>query len=266
MQLPGQLLSQDQLDGVDTVFHLAGVAHQQASEALHHEVNFQGTLSVARQAAQAGVARFVFVSSVKAMGQAVDESVRAEHDCSDILTAYGRSKLEAERALREEFAQSPMTVAIIRPALVYDEAPKGNLALLAAGVRRGMPGPPALGKRSMIARDDLVEILCRLGLSTDPIAGTWIACDGQGYSTRDIYDGMRSALGRGRAGDYLPLWLWKAACAALDLTRSGDDVAVFEKLFGTELYSSEALVRELGWQPVRRLQQYLPSIVAGTAE
>ena len=88
----------DLFDGIDIVVHLAGCAHQSIASVEHERVNVEGTIKLARSAAAAGLADFVFVSSVKAMGPA-GESMRDEDDLSPPQSAYGRSKLAAEEAL-----------------------------------------------------------------------------------------------------------------------------------------------------------------------
>lgn len=261
MDLAGELPSQAQLRDMDAIFHLAGIAHQHAAASLYHELNELATIALARRCAEAGVQRFVFVSSVKAMGPPTGPEPRLEADCNQPTDAYGQSKWRAEQALRQEFATSAMTVIILRPALVYGPQPRGNLALLARGVKAGLPRPPALGARSMIALDDLLELL--LLLASQPLTGvhTWIAADGQCYSTRMVYDLMRAALGMGQGRAWLPRLGWRLAAGLLDL-RSGDGPAsTYERLFGTELYSAAALMEATGWRPNSSMQDAVMTMV-----
>jgi nucleoside-diphosphate-sugar epimerase len=249
VEAPGDEL----LQGVDVVFHLAGIAHQNASESAYHELNYLATVRLARQAAQAGVSCFVFLSSVKAMGPSETVIARAEDDCVAPPDAYGRSKWQAECALQEAFAGSPMSLLILRPALVYGAESKGNLALLGRAVRAGLPRPPEAGGRSMVALDDLVELLC--GVKRYAAAGvrTWIVADGQRYTTRYIYDQLRLAEGKSVGRVWLPLPVWRLAAALMDRLRAGGGESTFSKLFGTELYSNAALLAATGWRPRRKL-------------
>ena len=143
----------DLLEGVDVLFHLAGVAHQYAPVGAYRELNYLATMKLARRAAQAGVGCFVFLSSVKAMGRPTSSKPRNEEQCSTPTDAYGASKWQAESELRMAFSDSGMQVVILRPALVYGERPKGNLELLSRWVRRGLPRPCLLYTSD--AADDL---------------------------------------------------------------------------------------------------------------
>jgi nucleoside-diphosphate-sugar epimerase len=247
------------LVGVDTVFHLAGIAHTRAPAAKYERVNFQATVALAAAARSAGVRCFVFLSSVKAMGPAGSAAVRAEADVAPPQDAYGLSKWHAECALRESGHNSAMAVVILRPALVYGAQAKGNLALLAKAARRGLPRPPAGGARSMIARADLVSLLLLLtGLELSGVH-TWIATDGQQYTTRRVYDALRSAQGASPTLAWLPSWCWRGAAALYDLWRGEQGDSTSLKLFGDERYSNGALIAATGWQPSQTLESVLHS-------
>lgn len=248
--------------GADVVFHLAGIAHQHAPDAAYHEINYLATVRLARQAARAGVRCFVFLSSVKAMGPADARGARSEDDCAPPGDAYGRSKWQAECALREEFAGGPMSVIILRPALVYGPGSKGNLAFLARAVRAGLPRPPQAGGRSMVALDDLVELLCKVERYAGERVQTWIVADGQVYTTRYIYDQLRLAQGKGTGPAWLPLSGWRLAATLLDRLTGATPGATFDKLFGTELYSNAALVAATGWRPRYQLGDVIDQMVA----
>ncbi len=242
-------------DGVDTVFHLAGIAHRRAPEAACEQVNHRATVALARAAAAAGVKCFIFLSSVKAMGPAPDDRPRAEHEVFPAEDAYGRSKWAAECALRDEFAGSAMSVIILRPTLVYGPGARGNLQLLATAVRRGLPRPPAGGARSMVSSRDLVELMFLLAAAPPAGVHTWIVSDGHDYTTREIYDLMRRArdLRTGRA--WLPAWGWRLAAGLIDLARPGDPLSTYERLFAPERYDNGALISATGWRPRHRLDE-----------
>ena len=242
-------LEPDLLQGVEVVFHLAGIAHRQAEPDAYRQVNHQATLTLARAAEGAGVRCFVFLSSVKAMGPSPGDAARGEQDCLPPGDAYGRSKWLAESGLREAFAASAMAVVILRPALVYGAGAKGNLELLAKAVRLGLPRPPAGGGRSMIACEDLVALL--LYVADHPPRGmhTWIVCDGQSYSSRYLYDLLRRRMGRGVGTAWLPAWAWHLGASLLDRIRRHPGEPTWDKLFGTELYSNRALLAATGWRP-----------------
>jgi len=255
-------LDQDTLEGVDVLIHLAGIAHQQAPASAYEKLNYEATVRLARQAAAAGVRCFIFLSSVKAMGSPSSPDLRLESHCNEPADAYGLSKWRAENALREEFSQGAMSVIILRPTLVYGTNAKGNLQRLAVAVRKGLPRPPAMGQRSMIAVQDLASLICCIVQKPPPGVHTWIACGDQAYSTRAIYDLLREAGGRGRGVGWLPLWGWRSAAFALDLLSPPAAEHTFDKLFGTDLYSSAAVQAATGWRPSVRLEDVIRSMAA----
>jgi len=262
IDLAQQVPAGELLQGVEAVFHLAGIAHQRAPAAAYRDVNERATLELARLASAAGARCFVFLSSVKAMGPASVDVARQEDDCSPPLDAYGLSKWRAETGLRDAFGGGPMAVVIIRPTLVYGAAAKGNLALLARGVRAGLPRPPALGGRSMVSLTDLVELLCIAPADAVPGVQTWIAADQRRYSTRDIYDQLRLAAGLPVGKAWLPVWGWRLGAALLDCFSPEGREPTFQRLFGTELYSNRAVLQATRWQPRDRLKSVAEDMMA----
>ncbi len=250
------------LGKMDIVYHLAGIAHRQEQPSAYRELNYHATLRLAREAARQGCQRFVFLSSVKAMGRADGGAPRSELDQAEPADPYGLWKWRAECALREEFATSPMAVYILRPSLVYGAGAKGNLALMARGVRAGLPRPPALGGRSMIAARDLARLLYMLGRDTRTGVSTWIVCDGEVYGSRRLHDGLRAALGKPPARAWLPLAGWRIACALMDLRAGESRGTTFEKLFGTELYSNGELLAQTQWRPELQLEDEISALLA----
>jgi nucleoside-diphosphate-sugar epimerase len=253
--LTRETVAPDLLAGVDTVFHLAGIAHRRAPAAAYEQLNHRATLQLARQSAAAGVNCFLFLSSVKAMGPSPGERVRDEHDVAPPIDDYGRSKWRAECDLRSEFADSAMSVVILRPALVYGPGASGNLQLLARWVGRGLPRPPTGGARSMVACRDLAELMYAVALNPPAGVRTWIVTDGQRYTTRDVYDLLRRAGGQSSGSAWLPLWGWRVAAAMLDLAGGGPSQATFDRLFASELYSNDALLDATQWRPRQRFDE-----------
>ncbi len=250
-------LDAQQLAGVELVFHLAGIAHQQAAAEDYESVNHVATLNLARQAEAAGVRCFVFLSSVKAMGEgSAGAIVRSESDSVRPLDHYGLSKWMAETALNDEFCRRTMAVCVLRPALVYGTAAKGNLASLAKAVSRGLPRPPEAGGRSMIAVEDLCALMLHISWQCEAGVRTYIVSDGEQYSLRRIYDAMRRVQGLGPGRAWCPRWMWRVACSLLDWLRPRN-APRWETLFGYELYSNEQLLRATSWRPQRSLENTL---------
>jgi len=147
------------LQGVDTVFNLAGKAHVRprgpAEEAQYEAVHVTGTRRLLAAARQAGVRRFVLLSSVKAMGEGGAEVLGEDSPCHPDST-YGRTKLAAEHQVLASGLPCPV---VLRPTLVYGAGSKGNLDRMLRAVRRGLfPAiafPP--NARSMIHVEDVVQ-------------------------------------------------------------------------------------------------------------
>lgn len=251
------------LHPIDVVVHLAGIAHQQAGKQDYDQVNVAATLSLAQRAAEAGVRCFIFLSSVKAMGAVASEQPRDEASCSDLRTPYGDSKLEAELSLQEHFSNSAMSVVILRPALVFGHGAKGNLQRLAGAIEWGLPRPPAVGERSMLALTDLIELICTLVDQPAEGFNTWIVCGNDVYSTRQVYDALRQKKGRGVGAAWLPPALWRLLATLLDRGAMPAGDSTYEKLFGTEVYTSAALQRATGWRPTGHLQQLVEAMSKG---
>ena len=254
LDLANEDLPSESLQGVDCVYHLAGIAHRQGRGLPYGPVNYEATVKLALLAESSGVRRFVFLSSVKAMGRTATGACRSEEDCTVPEDAYGLSKWMAEEALRHKFSESSMAVYIIRPALVYGPRARGNLQLMARMVAMGLPRPPGLGGRSMVSRDDLVALMLQAGREGPPGVHTWIATDGEVYSARRIYDAMRISAGKSPGVAWCPEWAWRLAARIADsLGRSVE--THWEKVFGTEVYSAERVRLETGWTPEQTLEQ-----------
>ena len=249
IDLASEAVSPALMEGVDVVFHLAGIAHQTAQPEAYAQLNHRATVSLAELAAAQGVERFIYLSSVKAMGTATHENPRDETDCVLPADPYGLYKLRAEQDLQELAVGSAMSIAILRPCLVYGPTPKGNLASLAGAVRAGLPRPPEVGGRSMVAVQDLAALMIEIASGPSSCSGTWIVSDGNRYSLRSMHDSMRRALNREPGLSWMPLWAWRIAAFAVDSVRGSNSESTYDKLFGTELYTNAALLADHDWQP-----------------
>lgn len=248
---------EDLLQGVDVVFHLAGIAHQQAPDSAYEALNYRATVRLARLASAAGARCFIFLSSVKAMGLPESVHMRSERECTLPVEPYGMSKLKAERALQQAFSKDEMSMVILRPTLVYGADFKGNLRALSRGIRWGLPRPPEGGARSMIALEDLVSLLCVIGECPPKGVHVWIASGAKSYSTQAIYDLMRKANGKGRGVGWLPQWGWWIGALVLDIASGRRDASTYAKLFGTELYSNASVLADTDWRPQATLEQVI---------
>lgn len=209
--------------GASAVVHLAARVHvmdDQASDPLaeFRRVNVQGTLRLAQQAAQAGVRRFVYISSIKALGEAtlVDQPFTEESPAHP-SDAYGISKLEAELGLRDLALQTGLEVVIIRPPLVYGPGVKANFAALMRAVQRGVPLP--LGAvhnvRSLVGLDNLVDFIVTCLAHPKAANQNFMVSDGQDLSTTDLIRAMAQGAGVKARLVPAPVWALKAVANVL---------------------------------------------------
>jgi len=242
------------LKGVDTIFHLAGFAHNLSNSSkvknMYQSINVDATVNLAKLALKNNVRKFIFISSVKAGKFSSMDSCITEMKKENPKNIYGSTKREAELKLLEIAKDTNMQVSIIRPALVYGPNAKGNLRLILLGIKQGwFPPLPEVGnKRSMIHIDDLVRAILFI-FDNDNINGEiFIATDGLAYSSRQIYNGMCKA-----AGKKIPKWsVPKFIFDILSLLNQNIKYKV-HKLLGEEYYSSRKL-ESLGFKANKTLE------------
>lgn len=163
-------------------------------------INVAGSLNLAAQAAAAGVRRFVFVSSIKVNGEStMEHRPYTASDSPAPQDPYGVSKAEAEHGLRQIALSTGMEVVIVRPPLVYGPGVKANFASLMRALQRGLPlplGAVTHNRRSLVALDNLVDLL--LTCVDHPAAAhqTFLASDGEDLSTAELLRRMGLAMGR----------------------------------------------------------------------
>ena len=250
-----QSIPKQALESIDTIFHLAGFAHDMQDPSkvkhLYHAVNVEATVELARLAVISGVKRFVFVSSVKAGGSPLSERCASEGDQGDPEGVYGKSKREAELKLLKIGKESGMHISIIRPSLVYGPNVKGNLKLMLAGIKKGWfpPLPETGNRRSMIHVDDLVRAIFLVAEDNRANGEIFIATDGKPYSSREIYSAMCNIVGRSVPKWSIPKFLFNMiAIISLKIRYKVD------KLLGDECYSSKGL-EALGFKAQRTLKE-----------
>ncbi len=242
------------LNNVNTVFHLAGFAHDilDASKIadIYYKVNVSATIQLANLAAKSGVKRFVFVSSIKAGGNLPLGTCANEKDQKNTEDVYGKTKREAELKLLEIGQVSGMHVSIIRPSLVYGPDVKGNLQLMLSGIKKGWfpPLPETGNKISMIHVDDLVRAILLAAEDKRANGEIFIATDGTPYSSREIYNTMCSVTGK-----LIPKWSVPKTLFYLVSLVSPRIKYKVNKLLGNECYSSLKL-EELGFKAKKSLK------------
>ena len=256
------------LRGQDVVIHLVARVHvmkdlSRDPLAEFRAVNVAGSLNLARQAAEAGVKRMIFVSSVKVNGEYslsgqpfTEESVPAPADF------YGVSKLEAEIALRSLAQETGMELVIIRPPLVYGPGVKANFAALVRAVKAGWPLPLAKvnNQRSLVGLDNLVSFIETCTLHPDAAGQTFLVSDGQDLSTPELIRRIAQAAQVPARLLPIPVWFLEAGASLL-----GKREAV-RRLCGN-LQVDIAKARDLlGWSPPCSMDEGLRRTVAGSVK
>jgi UDP-glucose 4-epimerase len=239
------------LEGADAVVHLAAIAHRSAAEEEIRRVNVGATVRLA-EAAAGRTRRFVFMSSVKVHGEDSGDGAYVESQPAQPQDAYGRSKLDAERALTEIASRSGMELVLLRPPLVYGPAVRANFLRLLRWVDAGVPLPFASvhNRRSLIYLDNLVGAIVT-SVERPGAAGAFLVSDDDVVSTPELLTRVARALGR-------PARLVPAPVAFLRLagavTGRRDEI---ERLTGNLVVDASRARRLLGWRPACTLDQGL---------
>ena len=243
------LVPEEAFIGVDTVFHLAGLAHdtKESSKKIHlyEKINIDLTVQLAKLAIKNKVKSFIFVSSVKACGKGKKGNYLTENNQGDPEEIYGKTKREAEVKLLQICLNTDMHISIIRPSLTYGPNVKGNLMLMMKGIRQGWlpPLPEINNKRTLIHVDDLVMALWLVANNDLANGEIFHVTDGKTYSTREIYESMCFVLNKS-----VPNWIMPKIIFDIVSKFSPYFKNKIDKLLGDELYSSKK-IESIGFKP-----------------
>ena len=163
------------------------------------KVNTEGTLNLARQSAELGVKRFIYLSSIKVNGEHTSEGCPFTPDTDFLPTEpYALSKYEAEQGLLGLVEIPDMEVVIIRPPLVYGPGVKANFQRMIRWIESGVPLPlgSTHNKRSLCSLENLVSLI--ITCIENPAAANqiFLVGDGEDLSTTELLQGIASALGK----------------------------------------------------------------------
>lgn len=240
-------------EGIDTVIHLAGIAHVgSAASAEARAINLDGSLSLLRMAIDAGVRRFVFLSSTLSSDQSIQ---------------YGRDKHAVEEALLAAAAAGSIEVVILRAVNIYGVGMRGNIAAMIRLISSGvLPRLPKLTNRlSLVGVDDVVSALllaATLDSPADPsvlmakLAIRVTLTDGCTYEINAIEKSIYDAVERSPSHWRLPVVLLFAASAMAELLeklrifRSGIGLRTYRNLTRDNLFDNHSAKAELGFEPI----------------
>ena len=239
------------LHGADAVVHLAARVHVMRDTAIDplaefRRVNTDGTLNLARQAAAAGVKRFIFLSSIGVNGNSTSQGkIFTENSASLPHDPYSVSKHEAEVGLRAISKSTGMEIVIIRPTLVHGSKAPGNFGKLTRLVAKGLPLPLASiqNRRSFVGIDNLVDFIITCLEHPAAANETFLVSDGEDLSTPDLIRRMARAMDRPARLLPVPKSVLMAAAAMLGKRDKA------QRLCGSlqvDISKSRAL---LGWNP-----------------
>ncbi len=239
------------LQDVEVVVHAAARVHMmndQAADPLSEfrRANTEGTLRIARQAVEAGVRRFVFISSIKVNGE--ESPADRPYSADDVVAPvdpYGVSKHEAEQALLALARETGLEVVIIRPVLVYGPGVKANFQSMMRWLDRRLPLPLGAihNSRSLVSLDNLVDLIVTCLQHSAAAGQVFLVSDGSPLSTTQLLRRMGLALGK--PARLLPIpAVWLQLIARL-LGRP----AIAQRLCGSLCVDIEKTRRLLGWEP-----------------
>ncbi|MBX9930770.1 MAG: NAD(P)H-binding protein [Methylobacterium sp.] len=241
------------LAGVDAVVHSAGLAHAMsgAPEDDYRSSNTDATRRLGEAAAKAKVRRFVFLSSIRAQTGPSAEGVVRETDTPAPTDAYGRSKLEAERALSE----IGIDWVALRPVLVYGEGVKGNMAALLKLAATPYPLPLASirGRRSLVSLDGLSDAVAAVLTTSAPLARPLVVAEPDPLTLPEMITALR--LGYGRQAGLLPC---PEAALRLAGRLTGREEA-FTRIAADLMVQPEGILA-LGWTPRRTSRDGLAAL------
>jgi len=240
-------------DGVDTILHLAGLAHQmqKIDPDEYFKVNHRLTLSFARAAQKSGVKHFVFISSVKVYGDQVSGVIDEYSECHP-TDPYGESKLKAENELLS-ISNDNFVVSIIRPPLIYGPRVKGNLERL-TGLINKLPILPfgnIKNQRAMVFVGNLTALIVHI-LKTKP-QGVFIAGDKKNYSTSHLVETMMQFMKVNKKNISIPLFMRSII--------KYFKPAIHTRLFESYIISNQSTNKKLSFEPPYSFEEGIKEMV-----
>lgn len=240
------------LKGVNVVVHSAARVHVMDDKSTNpltdfRKVNVEGTLNLARQAADAGVKRFIFISSIKVNGEGTKIGKPYTEDSKpNPIDPYGISKYEAEQGLLNIAETTALEVVIIRPTLVYGENVKGNFHSLMKWTYKGVPLPIGGIKhnlRSLVSVDNLVDFIITCIEHKDAKNEVFLVSDDDDISTAGLLEEISQGLGVKNKAVNIPAKFINTAASAIG--KSG----VAQRLSGSLQVDISKAKTLLGWKP-----------------
>jgi nucleoside-diphosphate-sugar epimerase len=248
------------LQNIEQVIHLAARVHIMHDKCLDplaefRKINVDATCNLARQAATAGVKRFIYLSSIKVNGESTKPGYPFK--ANQVMApqgSYAISKYEAEIQLRQIGIETGMEIVIIRPPLVYGRMVKANFYSLMILIKRGIPLPFAgisSNRRSLVALDNLVDLIKVCLFHPAAANETFLVSDGHDLSTVDLLKQISKALGSDIRLFYVPSVL------LMLLTTLLKKQDIYQRLCGSLQVDISKTQKLLGWSPPLSVEEGL---------
>lgn len=239
------------LTGIDCVIHCAARVHQmqddaQDIQAVYDETNFHGTLNLAKQAVEAGVKRFIFLSSIKVNGEKTEAGKPFTSKVSyPPLDPYGLSKYKAEMALLELAEKTGLEVVIIRPPLVYGPEVKANFQSMMKWVSRSAPLPLGAihNQRSLVYLDNLVDLIMLCINHPNAANQTFLVSDDYDVSTTQLLQQIKLSSKSRSILLPIPMSWFNLASSLISKPQ------IAQRLCGSLQVDISETKKQLNWQP-----------------
>ncbi|WP_213663096.1 NAD-dependent epimerase/dehydratase family protein [Stutzerimonas stutzeri] len=243
--------------GIDVVIHAAAIAHRVGKNSTDYyqqlqNANIQGTLNLARQAAAAGIRRFIFISSIGVNGS-INTRPFTVSDRPNPAEPYAQSKWEAEQGLWKIQLETGMELVIIRAPLVYGPEAPGNFGSLVRWIDRGIPLPLGAihNKRSLVGIDNLVDLIVRCIDHPAAANRVLLAGDGEDLSTTELLRAVGQAMGK--PARLIPVPTVMLQCGAALLGKK----AMAQRLVGSLQVDITQTCELLDWKPPYTVEEGL---------
>lgn len=239
-------------DSVDAIIHLAGLAHSKLyTNDDYRSINIEGTLRLALNAAEVGIKRFVFVSSIGVNGTSTGEEPFKYDSLSNPHNAYAQSKYDAEIGLKKIAKETGLEVVIVRPTLVYGPNAPGNFGVLTKLIK-ALPLLPfglATNRRDFISVQNLADLLVTCATHPKAAGHTFLASDSETVSIKEFTNAIAKGLGKKVFQLPIPVTIMRLAGR---LVGKSD---MIEQLYGNLEVDSSNIKEVLGWAPPYTMEQ-----------
>lgn len=244
----------------DIVLHAAGKAHvvpkTEEEKQLFFDINYQGTVNLCKALEKVGVPKaLVFISTVAVYGCEYGELITEEHPLEG-KTPYAKSKIMAEEFLTKWCSEHGVILGILRPSLLAGKNAPGNLGAMVNGVRKGFYMNIAGGKvtKSILMAEDIARILPLVAEK----GGVYNVCDTRQPSFGELSISVARQLGK-RKPMSIPYWMAWCMAKVGDLLGSKAPINSYklEKMTQSLTFSNEKARKELGWEPLDVLENYM---------